>query len=168
MREVAQVYLQDQWRAIGIDARIQNEPARIFFGQSMRRRTYDGAAMYAWTQSPENVPRTTVHSEAIPTEQNGWSGQNNPGWANPEVDRLIDELEAEFDPDRRLELIHGILWHYTSDVPVIPLYYRSNNSVTPANLTGYRLSATQISATDHVEHWNLGPVPRAGGGEARP
>ena len=168
MREVALVYLQDQWRAIGIDARIQNEPARIFFGQTMRKRLFDGAAMYAWTQSPENVPRTTVHSREIPSEENGWSGQNTPGWANPEVDRLVDELEAEFDPGRRLELIHAILWHYTSDVPVIPLYYRSNNAVTPANMTGYRLSATQVSATDHVEKWNLGPAPGIGGGEARP
>ena len=168
MREVALVYLQDQWRAIGIDARIQNEPARIFFGQTMRRRLFDGAAMYAWTQSPENVPRTTVHSREIPSEENGWSGQNTPGWANPEVDRLVDELEAEFDPGRRLDLIHAIMWHYTSEVPVIPLYYRSNNAVTPANMTGYRLSATQVSATDHVEKWNLGPAPGIGGGEARP
>jgi peptide/nickel transport system substrate-binding protein len=168
MREVALVYLQDQWRAVGVDARIQNEPARIFFGQTMRRRAFDGAAMYAWTQSPEAPPRTTLHSTGIPSEANGWSGQNTPGWASPEVDQLIDELEAEFDPDRRLVLIHRILWHYTSDVPVIPLYYRSNNSVTPVNMTGYRLSATQVSATDHVERWNLEPASGADEGEARP
>ncbi|HSF79021.1 MAG TPA: ABC transporter substrate-binding protein, partial [Steroidobacteraceae bacterium] len=164
MREIVQVYLQDQWRAIGVDARIQNEPARIFFGQTMRRRLFDGAAMYAWTQSPEFSPRTTVHSAGIPSEANGWSGQNTPGWANPRVDWLVEELEAEFDPDRRLELIHEIMWHYTSEVPVIPLYYRSDASVTPANLTGYRLTGNQVSATDHVERWNLEPVAGAGTG----
>jgi peptide/nickel transport system substrate-binding protein len=168
MREIVQVYLQDQWRAIGIDVRIQNEPARIFFGQTMRRRAFEGAAMYAWTQSPEAPPRTTVHSAAIPTEENGWSGQNTPGWSNPRVDSLVDELEAEFDPERRLTLAHEIMWHYTDEVPVIPLYYRSNTSVTPANLTGYHLSATQVSATDHVEHWNLEPAPGAHSGEMRP
>ena len=168
MREVALVYLQDQWRGLGIDARIQNQPARIFFGESMRRRTYDGAAMYAWTQSPENVPRTTVHSEAIPTEANGWSGQNSPGWSNARVDQLVVELEAEFDAGRRLGLIHEILWHYTSEVPVIPLYYRSNNSVTPINMTGYVLTPTQVSATDHVERWNLEPAPRSGAVETTP
>ena len=164
MREIVQVYLQGQWRAIGVDARIQNEPARIFFGQTMRRRLFDGAAMYAWTQSPEFSPRTTVHSAGIPSEANGWSGQNTPGWANPRVDWLVEELEAEFDPDRRLELIHEIMWHYTSEVPVIPLYYRSDASVTPANLTGYRLTGNQVSATDHVERWNL---DRVAGADAR-
>ncbi|MCU0976653.1 MAG: peptide ABC transporter substrate-binding protein [Steroidobacteraceae bacterium] len=168
MREVVLVYLQDQWRAIGIDTRIQNEPARIFFGETTRKRRYDGAAMYAWTQSPEAPPRSTLHSADIPTEENGWSGQNQPGWANARVDRLIEELEAEFDPDRRLELIHEIMWHYTSEVPVIPLYYRSNVSVTPANMTGYRLSATQVSETDHVERWNLEPVAQPAARETRP
>ena len=168
MREIVLVYLQDQWRAIGIDARIQNEPARSFFGQTMRRRLFDGAAMYAWTQSPEASPRSTLHSAEIPTEENGWSGQNTPGWANARVDRLIDELEAEFDEHRRLDLIHEIMWHYTNDVPVIPLYYRSITSVTPANMTGYLLTATQVPETNHVEDWNLEPARGAGAGERQP
>jgi peptide/nickel transport system substrate-binding protein len=60
------------------------------------------------------------------------------------------------------------MWHYTSDVPVIPLYYRSNTSVTPANMTGYRLTATQVSATDHVERWSLEPVQAPPPRETRP
>ena len=159
MREVVQVYLQDQWRAVGVDARIQNEPARIFFGQTTRRRLYDGAAMYAWIQSPDLSPRTTVHSTEIPTEANGWSGQNTPGWASPRVDQLVEALEAEFDADRRLGLIHEILWHYTNEVPVIPLYYRTEVSVTPANMTGYRVTAHQVYSTNHVERWNLAEAP---------
>jgi len=166
MREIVQVYLQDQWRAIGVDARIQNEPARIFFGQTTRKRLFDGAALYAWTQSPELSPRSTVHSEQIPSGDNGWSGQNSPGWANPRVDRLVEDLEAEFDPERRLDLIYEILWFYTSEVPVIPLYYRSNNSVTPANLTGYKLTAHQVHATNHVERWRLSPAASSGARQA--
>jgi peptide/nickel transport system substrate-binding protein len=168
MREIVQVYLQDQWRAIGVDTRIQNEPARIFFGQTMRRRLFDGAAMYAWTQSPEFSPRTTLHSAEIPSEENGWSGQNTPGWSNPRVDALIEEYEVEFDAGRRLDLLYEIAWHYTDEVPVIPLYYRSNTSVTPANMTGYRLSSHQVSSSDHVERWNLLPVPASGKGGAAP
>jgi peptide/nickel transport system substrate-binding protein len=159
MREVVQVYLQDQWRAVGVDARIQNEPARIYFGNTMRRRLFDGAGMYAWIQSPELSPRTFVHSAQIPSEANGWSGQNNPGWVNKRADWLVEALEAEFDADQRLKLIHEILWHYTNDVPVIPLYYRTEVSVTPSNMTGYRVTAHQVYATNHVERWNLAEVP---------
>lgn len=165
-REVVQVYLQDQWRGIGVDVRIQNEPARIFFGQTTRKRRFEGAAMYAWTQSPESSPRSTLHSGWIPTEENGWSGQNQPGWANESVDRLIEALEVEFDPLGRLDLIHEVLGYYTREVPVVPLYYRSDVSVTPANLTGYRLTAHQVHATNHVERWNLGQEAAGAGKQA--
>jgi peptide/nickel transport system substrate-binding protein len=155
VREVVQVYLQDQWRGIGVDVRIQNEPARVFFGQTTRRRQFGGAAMYAWISSPESSPRSSLHSSEIPTEENSWSGQNQPGWVNHRVDELIEALEVEFDADRRVEIIHEILWHYTSDVPVIPLYYRSDTSVTPANLTGYQIPGHQVPESNHVERWNL-------------
>lgn len=157
IREVVQVYLQDQWLGIGVDVRIQNEPARVFFGQTMRRREFSGASMYAWISTPEASPRSTLHSTEIPTEENSWSGQNSPGWVNKRVDAMIEELEVEFDPGRRLELIHAILYEYTHDVPVIPMYYRSEVSVTPANLTGYKLPGHQVGATNHVERWNLLP-----------
>ncbi len=155
VRELVQIYLQDQWRSIGIDVRIQNDPARVFFGQTMRRREFEGVAMYAWSSSPENNPRSTLHSDFIPTEENGWSGQNYPGWSNPRVDELITALDEEFDAERRLDIIHEILWHYTYEVPVIPLYYRSDVSVLPANLTGYIDTGHQISAANHVERWRL-------------
>jgi len=161
VREIVEVYLQDQWGGIGVDVRIQNEPARIFFGETTRKRLFDGAVMYAWTSSPESVPRSTLHSESIPSEANGWSGQNQPGWINPEVDALIEALDVEFDPARRKKLAQSILALYTSEVPVIPLYYRSEISVTPANLTGYQLTGHQVLDTDHVERWNLEPVTAA-------
>ena len=105
--------------------------------------------------SVSQPPRSTLHSGSIPSEANGWSGQNNAGWRNAEADRQIDELEREFNPAKRLTLIHGILKEYTQDVPVIPLYYRADNSVTPANLRGYRLTGHMYSSANHVEQWYL-------------
>ena len=157
VRELVQTYLQDQWRSIGVDVRIQNEPGRVFFGQTMRRRAFGGVALYAWTSTPENNPRSMMASSAIPSEDNGWSGQNTPGWSNARVDALVDELDRAFDEQARLDIIHEILWHYTSEVPVIPLYYISDSSVAPINLVGYRLTGHQISAANHVERWRLLP-----------
>lgn len=155
IRELVQVYLQDQWASIGIRVRIQNEPPRVFFGQTTSRRRFPAMAMYAWISSPENNPRSTLSCKRIPSEDNNWSGQNYPGWCNQRVEKLIDKLDLEFDSDKRLKIIHEILYHYTYDVPVIPLYYRTDISVTPANMTGYQLPGHQYSATTHVERWNL-------------
>ncbi len=37
-RETVQQVLQSQWRKLGIDIRLRNEPARVFFGETMRKR----------------------------------------------------------------------------------------------------------------------------------
>src|SRR5690606_1557627 len=74
-RELVQQVLQGQWKALGIDIRIRNEPARVFFGETVSRRRFDAMAMFAWISAPENVPRTTQHSTMIPSAENGWSGQ---------------------------------------------------------------------------------------------
>src|SRR5215207_86256 len=93
-RELVQQVLQSQWRKIGIEVRLKNEPARVLFGETMRHRRFD-MAMYAWISAPENVPRSSLHSSEIPSEANGFAGQNTPGFKNPEMDRLIDALEIE-------------------------------------------------------------------------
>ncbi|MDX1575128.1 MAG: peptide ABC transporter substrate-binding protein, partial [Kiloniellales bacterium] len=55
-RELVQQVLQSQWRDLGIDVRIRNEPARVFFGETVTKRKFTGAAMFAWLSSPESVP----------------------------------------------------------------------------------------------------------------
>ena len=64
-RELVQQVLQSQWRKIGVDVRLKNEPARVLFGETMPHRRFD-MAMYAWISAPENVPRSTLHSDEIP------------------------------------------------------------------------------------------------------
>ncbi|RPI76564.1 MAG: peptide ABC transporter substrate-binding protein, partial [Desulfobacteraceae bacterium] len=154
-RELAEVYLQEQWKKIGVEITIKNEPARVFFGETVRKSLYPGLAMYAWLSSPDNNPRSFYHKDSIPTEANGFSGQNPPRWVNEEASRLVDEMDTTFDPKKREEQRHKMLYHYTNDVPVIPLFYRANISVTPKNLTGYKLTGSQYHATLHVENWNL-------------
>lgn len=154
-RELVQVYLQNQWKQAGIEVVVKNEPARVFFGDTMSKRKFEGLALFAWVSSPENSPRSTVSSKAIPTNANGWSGQNYHGWKNAAVDKDLDSLDTEFNPKKRETLVHEILKNYTAEVPVLPLYYRSDISVTPKNLKGYKMSGHQFHETNNVEDWNL-------------
>ncbi|HLT01177.1 MAG TPA: peptide ABC transporter substrate-binding protein [Geminicoccaceae bacterium] len=152
-RELVQQVLQSQWQRIGVDVRIRNEPARVFFGETMTKRRFRAMAMYAWISSPENVPRSTLHSEEIPTEANGWSGQNYPGYRNPEMDRLIDAIEVELDRDKREKMWHRLQEIYAEDLPALPLYFRANPHVWPLWLEGVTPTGHQYSSALWVEHW---------------
>ncbi len=156
-RELVQQALQAQWRQVGIDARIRNEPARVFFGETVTKRKFTGLAMYAWISAPESVPRTTLHSSQIPSAENGWSGQNNPGFRNDEMDTLIDRLEVELDREKRRPMWARLQAIYAEELPVIPLYFRADAYVMPRWLDGITPTGHQYPTTLWVEQWRAAP-----------
>lgn len=155
VRELVQVYLKNEWKKVGVDIQIKNEPARVYFGETIRKSTFDAMAMYAWTSLPEADLSRQFHSRSIPTEKNAFSGNNTPKWSNAEVDALLDNVLTEFDFGKRKQAMTKFLYLYTDEVPVIPLYYRSDVSVVPNNLKGHAVSPHAFPATNFVENWEL-------------
>jgi peptide/nickel transport system substrate-binding protein len=111
--------------------------------------------MYAWVSTPESSPRQTFHSSNIATEKNSWSGSNVPAWNSKKVDQVIENLEVEFDAKKRVSLAHELIKLYNEDVPVIPLYFRSDIAVVPKNLKNFELSGHEYSETNQSENWKL-------------
>jgi len=153
-RELVQQVLQSQWKAVGVDVRINNQPARVFFGETMTKRRYSAMGMYAWMSAPENVPRTTQHSSMIPTADNGWSGQNYPGYVNPKADRLIESIEVELDRTARAGMWGELQRLYMEELPALPLYFRSEAHVMPKWLHGVVPTGHQYPVTLWVEDWH--------------
>ncbi len=154
-RELVQQAMQSQWRRLGIDIRIRNEPARVFFGETVTKRKFKGMALFAWLSSPENIPRTTLHSTMIPTPENNWSGQNYTGYANPKMDTLIDDLEVQCEPKRHMQLWHDLQTLYSTDLPALPLFFRADPYIIPHWLKGIRPTGHQYTSTLTVENWRV-------------
>lgn len=154
-RELVEQVLADYWKRIGIETRIRNEPARVFFGETVTKRKYTGLAMFAWLSAPEHLPRTTLHSESIPTQANNWSGQNDTGFRNAEMDRLIDATEIELDRDKRKALWAEMQTLYATELPAIPLYFRAESYVLPKWLTGVRPTGHKYGTTNWIEDWKV-------------
>jgi peptide/nickel transport system substrate-binding protein len=152
-RELVEQVLQSQWRRIGIEVRIRNEPARVLFGETLRHRRFQ-LAMYAWISSPENVPRSILYSSEIPGPTNAFAGQNLSGFSNPEMDRLIDALEIELDPDKRRSLWADAQRLYATELPSLPLYFRSSVFVLPKWLSGVRPTGNQYPTTLWITDWS--------------
>jgi peptide/nickel transport system substrate-binding protein len=155
-RELVEQVLQSQWRQIGVDIRIKNEPARVLFGDTLPHRRFE-LAMYAWISSPENVPRSILHSSEIPSEANGFVGQNATGFASPEMDRLIDALEIELDPNARKALWAEAQRLYATELPSLPLYFRSDVFILPKWLSGVRPTGNQSPTTLWITDWSAQP-----------
>jgi peptide/nickel transport system substrate-binding protein len=152
-RELVEQVLQSQWRKIGVDVRLKNEPARVLFGETLPHRRFE-LAMYAWIGAPENVPRSTLHSSEIPDEANGFAGQNTPGFKNAEADRLIDALEIELDPEKRQAMWAELQRLYATELPALPLYFRSDTFILPKWLSGVRPTGNQYPTTLWITDWS--------------
>ena len=153
-RELVEQVLQSQWKQIGVEIRIRNEPARVYFGETLTQRKFKGLAMFAWISAPENVPRTTLHSEEIPTAENGWSGQNLTTYSNPEMDKILNAIELELDRDKRKKMWADIQRIYATDLPVIPLYFQANAYILPQWLVGVRPTGHLNPSSLWVEQWH--------------
>jgi peptide/nickel transport system substrate-binding protein len=149
--QIAQV-VQSQLRRVGIELRLKAAPARIYF-DALQKRNFEALALYGWITRPQNVPRSTLHSQEIPTAQNGWSGQNYPGYANPAMDKALDSAERELDEGKRRGFFAEIQKLYADDLPVLPMYFRVDAFVIPKPLKGVRPTGHQNSSTLWIEQW---------------
>jgi peptide/nickel transport system substrate-binding protein len=152
--ETLQAILQSQWKDIGVDLQIKTDPTRILFSETLRKRNYD-LAVFSWSSFPGMGHESILHSSNIPSEKNSWTGQNYPGYSNPKVDKLTKEYDFEFDPKKRKAIADEIVKEYTEAIPVIPLYFRSENAVIPKNLKNFKMYGHYFYETLQAEYWDL-------------
>jgi peptide/nickel transport system substrate-binding protein len=153
VRELVEQVIQSNLRDAGVDLRIRNEPARVFFGRTLQERNFAGLAMFAWFSSPQNVPRTTLHSTMIPTQANGRSGQNYTGYTSPAMDEAIDKVEVECGAAEQAKWWRTIQTEYAENLPVLPLYFRANAFIMPKWLSGVTPTGHQYPSTLWIENW---------------
>ncbi|HXE03164.1 MAG TPA: peptide ABC transporter substrate-binding protein [Methyloceanibacter sp.] len=154
IRELIEQVLQSQWRQLGIELRLKNQPARVFFGETVTKRKF-AMALFAWTSAPENVPRSTLRSDEIPTADKGYRGQNYTGFHDDEADRLIDAIEIELDRDKRAALWHRLEALYAEKLPALPLFFRADAYVLPKWLKGVTPTGHQYPTTLWIEDWRV-------------
>ncbi len=144
---------QSYWKAVGIDVRlVPRQQAEVY--RQGRERTFAGLLDESWISAPGDPPRLNFHSVSIPTKANNFSGGNESGYANPEMDRLIDAARLEVDPDRRQELMNRIQGIYATDLPEIPLFTSAAPYVRPKYLTGAPQYPVDL-ATYRIEDWRI-------------
>ncbi len=153
-RELIEQVLQSQWRQIGIAVRLKNQPARVLLGDTVSHRHFT-MAMFAWVAAPEDVPRSELASNQVPSAANGWSGENFDDFRNPEADRLMEAIETELDPQKRQALWQKLQALYAEELPALPLYFRAQAYVLPKWLAGVTPTGHEYPSTLWVENWHV-------------
>ncbi len=154
IRELSQQVMQNQWKAIGVEVFIKNQPSRTFFGDTMRKRAFTGLAEYA-NSGRVGLPATPYYnSRSIPTQANNYTGQNWSGFDNPEMDRAMQAAEVELDPAKQRALWTTMQNVYAAALPELPLYFRQDPDIVPAWLKGYEATGKEDYQSFYAENWH--------------
>lgn len=147
--QIAQI-IQKNLRDVGIELKIQNYPARVLFADLTNKRSFKAMVMYAWILSPTSDCDSIYTADGIPSEANGWAGQNYPGYRNPEMDKLCKAASREIDEAKRNELLKQSAVIFSRDLPALPLYVRAQVAAAKIGLQNF----VAIQLTTTYETWN--------------
>jgi peptide/nickel transport system substrate-binding protein len=156
LRELQQQVLQNQWKSACVEVTIRNEPARTFFGETVKKRSFTGMAMFAWSSQVTESPRRTLHSSQIPTAENNYGGSNASGFNDKRMDTLIDQADSELDPARQKVIWAEMQKIYADKVNVLPLFFRAEAHVVPTWLKGYEPTGHADYSVLWAENWHPG------------
>jgi peptide/nickel transport system substrate-binding protein len=155
VREKIQQIIRSNWREVGVEVTIRNQPAKVYFGETVRYRKFPHLAMYAWLFNPATDGETYWTKDNIPSEQNNWQGQNNPGFINEEITRIDHLIPVTIDVKERVRLFHKEQEIWTEELPALPLYFRVDVSAARPELRNWRPTGTDTPVTWNVETWHF-------------
>jgi peptide/nickel transport system substrate-binding protein len=153
MRELMQQVIQNQWKAVCVETQLRNDPPRLLFGETLKRRSFTGLVLYSWLFQVDSSPRQILGSDQIPRAETNWSGTNYTGWRNAVVDAGIETVETELDPGKRKAAWAAMQRAYADELPVLPLFFRVEGHTIPKWLKGYVPTGHNDYAVYWAENW---------------
>jgi peptide/nickel transport system substrate-binding protein len=157
-RERVQQVLVDEWKAIGVEVKIQNLPSSVLLSGSCTAKdprklgTFD---LVQYASSPGIDPHTTVfsryHSKNIPTGAN-CAGQNYTRVKNADMDKAIEDAGSTLDVAQRKASYAKALKILSDQNVIIWLYDRADIDARQNALEGWEPNTWQ-RFTWNIESW---------------
>ncbi len=160
LRERVQQVLVDEWKAIGVEVKIQNQPSSVILsgsctGKDPRKLGTFDLLMYASTPSidPHSTILPRYHSKQIPTQAD-CSGQNYTRFKNADVDKAIDEAGGTLDLEKRKTAYAKVMKALNDAYVIIWMYDRANIDARVTGLQGLQGNVWR-RFTWNVQDWWL-------------
>ncbi len=139
LRERIQLFIQQQWRDVGVEMLIRNLPSTVFFSRThYTMRAWPSMLLLAMPFEPLFMGETVWREDQIPTNKNNWLGSNIYGYRNTEVTNALKKAEMELSEAERRRLLSLVQKEVSDELPIFPLFYTVGVSVHKNNLVNYR------------------------------
>ena len=125
-REDVQALVSEMTAPFGIGWEIINYDAGELFQNRLPVMNFGPVALYANGTSTDPTVFRLYDIDGIPSESNGFTGQNFTAYASEEASDLAAAIDREVETEARLALVHRLGEILATDVPWVPLYVLPN------------------------------------------
>jgi peptide/nickel transport system substrate-binding protein len=146
------------WSDIGVRTKLESV-AESVSSNAQERATYLGVTQQGGGTSIGTLFRRW-HSQYIARAENRYIGDNLAGWANPQSDALLEQLERSFTQSEIEGVLVQLARVFADDMPALPLYYNPEAVAIHRGLQNARPrpnSSGQHSSTWSVHQWEWAP-----------
>jgi peptide/nickel transport system substrate-binding protein len=150
-RNTLQSAVANMWTTAGFNVTIQNVPPSVQASPEYNFQTTDLSGVA--TDFESNVPR--IDGRELKTAQNP-RGVNVWGYANPEVDRLLDQWRTTTNEAASINVQADVIHRLSEDLPILPINYRIEVLAVRTGVTGVPVR-TEILGNNsawNVETWD--------------
>ena len=120
-RELAEQILQSQWKEAGFDTTFNNGPASSLYPNRIVKGDFQAALFAEFPSNTDPAICGLFCSRFIPTQANGFLGQNITRIASSRLDDTWMAAGRELDPNKRVRLVDQAQQALADEVPVLPL-----------------------------------------------
>jgi peptide/nickel transport system substrate-binding protein len=157
-RQATSEIIQQNLKDVGIEIKLEFVPGpEVLFKEGaegiLDSRRFD-MALYAWG-SGVDPSHTLYRSDFIPSPENNYDGQNNPGYSNPEFDAAAKAAASELNKEKRRALDKVPLVIVNKELPTFPLYQRVNVGAFNPAVTGIQLDPTSDRDLFNIEQIDI-------------
>lgn len=122
VREQVEQILQAEWRQLGVDLQVHNEPGRVMYGDTIPKRKWPGLIMFFLRIDPFYIPEPLFASYNIPSAANNFGGQNIGGWKSQDADRLVQAMAGSLNVKEQTKLFYDFQRLWADELPQYGLF----------------------------------------------
>ncbi|MGB9723263.1 MAG: ABC transporter substrate-binding protein [Chloroflexia bacterium] len=155
LRETIVQQFQGALEPLGMEIEVVRVKEEDWYGPNspLLRRQFD-LAEFAWVVGLEPDGQVVYTCGEIPSEANGWRGQNYAGWCNETATQALLSAATELDRGKRARLYRLAQEQFTAELPAIPLFTRLEYDAATPRLHNLKPNPTE-SLTWNCWEWLL-------------
>jgi len=149
-REQVQQLLQQQWKQVGVELKINNKPAAVLFGDFYRMSKFETILIgMGMGSDPDHSFR--LHSKYIPAK--GGMGRNSIANESREIDRLLELGVRAVDRENRKPVYFRLQEVYADELPYLPIFHYVNIRGTRKGIEGFHPNSNMQEYSWNTNEW---------------